>query len=111
MPIKFSKADAKVLQEVARIDKLGSDGAKVLLLAPVADFVLAMDSPVEFAAAIAQSDFPSILQGALNIQKIAACTAFQVVSLHLIDGDPPPIGDALAYFQKLNDSLDSRCQG
>lgn len=64
MMIKFKKEDAEVLQKLARVDKLGADGAKVIWLAPVADLVLAMDNPIGFSATLPQSDFPSIAQGA-----------------------------------------------
>lgn len=110
MAIKFTQEDARVLVQVAKINKLGSDGAKLILLAPVANLVLAMDSPVEFTANLKQADFGAMEVGAGNIQKIAACTAHDIVLLHMEDGDPSPVGDALSYFQSLCDSLDKRCQ-
>lgn len=108
--IKFTKEDAEVLQRLAKVDKLGSDGAKLILLSPVADLVLAMDSPIDFSASVLLTDFPSIAQGAKNIQKVAACTGYEIVSMHVDAGDPPPTGDAMLYFQKLSDSLFARCQ-
>ena len=110
MTTNFTKEDARVLKQVAKVKQLGADGAKVILLAPVADLLLAMDSPVEFSANLLQSDYAAIAQGAGNIQKIAACTAHDIVVLHIEDGDPSPVGDALTYFEKLSDALDKRCQ-
>ena len=110
MTVKFTEEDAAVLQSLARVDKLGADGAKLILLSPVASLVLAMDNPAEFTVSLVQSDFSSIAQGAKNIAKAAACTGFAIVSQHIDAGDPPPVGDALLYFQQLSDSLYARCQ-
>lgn len=110
MSIKFSQEDAKTIAKVARLDSLGRNGARLILLAPIVDLVLAMDSPIEFSANVALGDLEEIAKGAKAIAQVAACSAFEEVVGRLEDAEGPT-GDALNYFQKLKDSLESRCSG
>jgi len=108
--IKFSSEDARVLKQVLRVEKLGANGARLILASPVFDLLTAMGDPVNFAVSLLNSDWDGMAAGAKNIQKIAACSAQAIVILHIEDGAPPPQGDARAYFEHLNRQLDARCQ-
>lgn len=108
--ITFSRADAEVLQRVRKVESLGRDGARLLLAAPVIDMLLAMGNPAQFSATVANSDFDKMAQGALSVQKIAACTVAAMVLEHIDVGPDSPTGAAKEYFERLLKSAQSRCE-
>ena len=109
--LRFTREDAEVLQRVARVNELGNAGAKLLLLAPIAEMVLSMNSPVEFAVSVSDADWSGLASSAKKIKKIAACSAQLIVHEHLDLGVPKPKGAARQYFERLLTSLSTRCEG
>lgn len=108
--IRFTKTDCKVLKTVTQINNLGTQGARLLLASVVADAVLAMGNPIEFSVTVAASDYDDIANGAKNIAKIAACSAYEIIYGHVEVGPDSPTGAALDYFKTLMAAAEARCQ-
>lgn len=107
--IKFTTADAEVLQRVRNIRELGLNGAKLMLSAPVVALLASMTDPVEFSVTLYDSDFAAMLDGARTINKLAACLARDRVLEHIEAGLPAPVGPPKAYFEHIQAQANRRC--
>lgn len=108
--VQFSKVDRGVLKEIGAIDNLADATGKLLLTAPV---FIALQSPdaMDALLTISTTDWAQMATGASAMKRIAACKIQGILILHLQPGasDQLPTGEALKYFERLQQQSGRMC--